>query len=431
MTRERTKLAGPQVHVVGVNYSTTPLLIREKLSIPKSQMQEALACLQKHVSNGIILATCNRTEVYAVAENKRSSEQVIRRFLEEWSGVQKEELEPYLYYSKNYTAMRRLSRITAGLYSMIIGEYEILGQVRQALEDAERAQMVNLPLRNLFQHAIRTGRRVRDETDISKNALSVSSVAVDLATKVASDIHNCRVLLIGAGEAGKLVARALSERGVPRITVTSRSAKNAQELASILGGNYVNIDEMHNEMKAADIVITCTGAPHFVLHREIVERVVSARPERPLVIVDIAVPRDVEPEVEQIEGVFLYDIDDIDQASELNRKDRESEANSAMAIIDEEMENLLTWWQGLEVKPTITALTQMAEDIRQHQLNMSLKKLPLMNPEEQEVLEAMTKAIINKMLHHPIRCLKENKHRNGDLVKTVYDLFALNERGQM
>lgn len=422
---EKIELAGLQVCLVGMNYSTTPVSVRERLSIPRYRMQEALASLRNYVPHGVILATCNRTEIYAVDENNQSVEQAMREFLKDWSGISEEELAPYVHSSFNYLAMRHLSETAAGLCSMIVGEWEILGQVRQALEDAEQAQMVNLPLRNLFQHAIRTGRRVRDNTDISKNALSVSSVAVDLATKITGDIRHCRVLLIGAGEAGKLVARTFFQRGVSQITVTSRSLESAKELALVLGGNAVNISEMQSEMEAADIIITCTGAPHFVVNHELVEKVMRSRAGRPLVVVDIAVPRDVELGVGQIEGVSLYDIDDFTQVSKINRKAREKEIARAMQVVGDEMERFVAWWQALEAKPAISALMQMAEDIRQRQLSMTLKKLPPLSQEELDSLEAMTKAIVNKILHNPIQCLKHGGYRGKDFLQTVGELFDL------
>jgi len=428
MDKDR-KFIGPQICAVGINYSTTPISVRERVSIPKGQMQDALASLRNYVSKGVILATCNRTEVYAVDDDSHSAEQSIREFLKDWASLSEDELAPYLYAHHNYKAMRRLSKISAGLYSMILGEHEILGQVRQALEDAEKAQMVNQPLRRLFQSAISTGRRVRDETNISRNALSVSSVAVDLAAKVTGDIHNCKVLLIGAGEAGKLVVRALAQRGVSQISVTSRSLKSAQELASVLGGKAIDINEMRTEIAAADIVISCTGSPHYVIHREFVENAMSARPDRSLVIVDIAVPRDAEPEIGQIEGVFLYDIDDLNDVLGVNRDEREQEVAAALAIITAELEHLLSWWQTLEMQPTIRALMQMAESVRQQQLNLTLKKLPPLSPEQQDNLEAMTKSIINKVLQNPIQCLRDNGHQNGDFVQVVRDLFALDEPG--
>jgi len=423
------KIAGPHVVVVGVNYTTTPLWIREKLSIPRSQINEALESLRNYVPHGVILATCNRTEIYSIEDTSRHVEQSIRRFLTDWSVIPEEDLAPYFYQSRNYTAMRHLCRTASGLYSMIIGEYEILGQVKQALDNAERCEMINLPLRNLFQHAIRTGRRVRDETQISKNALSVSSVAVDLATNVVGDIQNCRVLLIGAGEAGKLVAKALIQRGVTNISIASRSSSRAQDLALMLNGDCIGVDEIYPMMRASDIVISCTGSPHYVVHQKGVEELMRYREGRPLVIVDIAVPRDVEASVKHIEGVFAYDIDDLDQVSEINRKEREKEVEKAMQIVDDEMENLRTRWQSLEAKPTITALKRRAEAIRQRQVQLGLKKLTSLTQEEQQAIDTMTKALVNKLLHNPIKCLRENGYKNGEVNRLVHELFDLDERG--
>jgi len=422
------EMAGPRVCVVGVQHDTSPVAVREKLSIPRRQMRDALASLRGYLPAGIILATCNRTEVYALDEDGHSTEQAIRRFLGDWAGVAEEELAPYLYHSSDHEAMRHLSQTASGLCSMVVGEHEILGQTRRALQDAEQAQMVNLPLRKLFQHAIRTGRRVRDETGISRNALSVSAAAVELAAEVTRDIGNRRVLLIGAGEAGKLVARALSQMGVSGVTVASRALKNAEELASVLGGNAIHLSHVQSELEAADILISCTGAPHFVVHRELVEEVMATRAGRSLVVIDIAVPRDVEPEVGQIEGVFLYDIDQFTEVSEVNRKAREKEAARAVAVVDDEMQRFLAWWRTLEAKPTVSALTQMAEDIRQRQLRLTLKKLPPLSQEEHDSLDAMTKAIVNKILHNPIKCLKHSGHGSGDFVEAVRELFALDDQ---
>jgi glutamyl-tRNA reductase len=423
------ELAGPRLCMVGVNHDTTPVSVRERLSIPRAQMQQALDALRRYVPQGVILATCNRTEVYALEEDGCSIREAVCGFYREWAGVPEAELEPYLHHACNRSAMRHLSQTAAGLRSMIVGEHEVLGQVGQALEEAEQAEMVNLPLRNLFQHAIRTGRRVREDTGISKNALSISSVAVDTATRLVGDIHGCRVLLIGAGEAGKLVARTFSKIGVSKIVVASRTLGSAQELASLLGGTSVAFEDIRPEMEAADILITCTGSPHFVIHRELVTGIMGSRGERPLVIVDIAVPRDVEPEVGQIAGVSVYDIDDFTHVSRANRKAREREIDRATEVVEEELERLVEWWQGLDVKPMISALMKMAEDIRRRQLKATLKKLPPLSEEERESLEAMTRAIVNKILHNPVRCLKSNGQRGRDFIGVVEELFDLDGKG--
>jgi len=285
--------------------------------------------------------------------------------------------------------------------------------------------MVKVPLRSLFHQALQVGRLVREKTGISRNALSVSSVAVDLATKAIGDLGNRKALVIGTGEAGRLVAKALKERGISQITATSRSYETAAALAMALGGSSVNIGNLSEELVICDIVISCTGAPHFILDLRTVQDAMQARSGRPLVVIDIAVPRDVEPEVRQIDNLFLYDIDDLTHLSSLNRKQRETEIRRAMEIVKAEMKRFASWWQTTEVTPIISSLVKKADDIRQAQLDMTLKKLRQLTPEEQESLEAMTKAIVQKILHDPIQYLKDNAHTREDYVSLVNELFQL------
>ncbi len=414
------------VSLVGVNYSTTPVRFLEKLTISTPQLQDSLLLLRQHVPHGIILSTCNRTEVYAMGDDDHSTEEASFNFLNALTGVSFADVLPYIYLCKNETVFRHLFRVASGLDSMILGEFEVLGQVGRALEAAEKARMVNLPLRNLFRHAIGTGRRVRDETEISKNALSVSSVAVDLATGIVGDLASCKILVIGAGEAGRLVAKAAMDRGASQIIVASRSEKSSSALAAALGASWVTTNNMGEELSASDIVISCTGAPHLMLERHQVETAMSTRPNRPLVIVDIAVPRDVEPGVKQINNVFLYGIDDLTETSALNRKQREHEIQRVTKIIKDEVDKFTTWWHALEVRPVVSALMQKAEDIRWAQLDRTLKKLRPLSDEERESLEAMTKAIVTKMLNDPIQYLKKTGYGRKDYAQIVNELFQLN-----
>ncbi len=431
MGPDERNLKGPQLCAVGINYSATPLAVRELLGIPRTQIQEALTSLRHYVPKGVILSTCNRTEIYAITNDSQFTERALCQFLQDWSHLSEEELGPHLYIHHGYRAMRRLCKITSGLYSMILGEHEILGQVGDALEEAEKAQMVDPVLRRLFQYAISIGRKVREETDISKNALSVSSVAVDLATKACGkEISESKVLLLGAGEAGKLVIKAFSQRGASSVAVASRSVRKAQELAPSLGAVAVDIKEMGIEMAEADIVISCTGSPHLVIHRELVAKAMNWRPQKPLVIVDIAVPRDVDPDVAGLENVCLYDIDDLNRIVGNNHGQRQKEVEKALAIITQELERLVVWWQTLQAKPTIRMLTEMGEGIRQRQLDMTLKKLPPLTDEQQQALDAMTKAIVTKMLHHPVQYLNKNGYQNEDGVRMLREIFALDEARQ-
>jgi len=411
--------------VVGVNHSTTPIAFREKLAISAGQLGDALISLRRYVRHGVILSTCNRTEVYAMDSEGHSAKQASIDFLKAQTNISEADLQLYIYVHKDKEAIEHLFRVASGLDSMIIGEFEILGQAGRALETAEKMRMVHLPLRNLFRNAIRIARRVRTETLISRNALSISSVAVDLATRIVGNLGSCRILVIGAGEAGRLVAKAAKERGAHQIAVISRSEERASALAAALGGRAVALGNLRDELAASDILISCTGAPHTVLGVDFTDETMRARPERPLAIIDIAVPRDVEPGVERISGVFLYNIDDLIEVSDSNRGQREEEIGRAQLIIDAEVEKFCFWWTTLEVRPTVSALTRKAEEIRRRQLNMTVGKLTGLSDEERDALDAMTRAIVKKILHEPIQCIKKNADKSEGYNQLIRELFRL------
>ena len=413
--------------LVGVNHRTAPLGIREKAAVRSANLGDALHLLSSHLSCGIILSTCNRTEVYSILNNDDFAETASLNYLQTYLDTTDTALLKHTYVLVGEEAVEHLYRIASGLDSMIIGEYEVLGQVHQALETAEKAKMVNLPLRHIFQSAIRAGRRVREETGISKNAFSVSSVAVGLAAKVVDSFEGCRMLVIGAGEAGHLVAKAARDRGVPQIVVTSRTLEKASKLTEILGGISIGIDNLEKELKNCNIIVTCADASHYILDVPQIEAAMRERPELPLVIIDIAVPRNVEPAVKQIKNVFLYNIDDLSQISEDNHRQRESEARKAGSIISDELADFTTWWQAFEVRPLIRAIMGKAEGIRRSHLERTVKKLPAFTDEQRYSLEMMTRAIVAKILKDPIHSLKANGHSNHDYVTMVKKLFQLDE----
>ncbi len=413
------------VSAVGVNHSTSPVRFREKLAISNEALYDGLKLLRQYVPDGIILSTCNRTEVYAM--DSHPAEEASINFLNAVTRVSFADLLPHIYLRKNETAFRHLFSIASGLDSMIIGEFEILGQVGQALEAAEKMSMVNLPLRSMFQSAIRTGRRVREETGISKNALSASSVALDLASKVAGDLANCKMLVIGTGEVGRLVIKIARDRGTSRIVVASRTLERASALAETLGGTPISLDNLQEELSTCNIVVACAGAPHPILGINCVREAMRKRSELPLAIIDIAVPRNVEPGEERIDNVFLYNIDDLTQITDLNRKQREAEIEKALVIITAEVSKFASWWRALDVRPVVSALMKKAEDIRCTQLKKTLKKLPSLSNEERESLDAMTRSIITKILKEPVQYLKVNANYNLDYTDMVSRLFQLNE----
>lgn len=414
------------ISLFGINHRTAPVNIRENIAISTNQLGDYLPLLNRYISNGIILSTCNRTEIYTIHSDEFNIEEAIMEFFKSHMNTSTDtDLSRYLYIHKDDSAIDHLFRVASGLDSMIIGEFEVLGQVKQALHAAGKAGMLNLPLRNMFEGAIRTGRRVRKDTGISQNALSVSSVAIDLVERVIPDLKKCKTLVIGAGEAGKLVAKAAKSRGASNIVVTSRSREKAAILANMLNGASSEMSNLSDELVTSHLVITCAGAPHRILSSNRINKIMENRPELPLVIIDIAVPRDVAPSVSQINNVYLYNIDHITQISNINLNQRSEEIENAVIIIATEVSRFTSWWQSFEVRPLVSALMKKAEDIRSAQLKKTLKKLNHLSDEERDNLEAMTKSIVTKILKDPIYCLKENKGYNENYADMINELFQL------
>lgn len=414
-----------EVYLTGINYSRASATIRERLASGVSQLKDALLLLGNRVSEGVILSTCNRIEIYTLGNENLHAESAAINFLKTQTNLSDADLLTHIYLYRNERAIKHLFCVASGLDSVIIGEFEILGQVNRALEEAEKRGLVGLPLRSLFRQAIATGRRVRKETGISRSAHSVSSVAVELAANAIGDISHSKVLVIGAGEAGRLVAKAARDRGAQQVFIATRDQKKALATAAILDGSPVPMNSLDQLLTTSDIVISCTAAPHLILKYHRVAEAMSTRPGRPLVIIDIAVPRDVEPEVGQIDNVFLYDINDFTKIAELNRHQRQGEIQQATKLIDDEVNRFTCWWQALEVRPTISALVKKAETIRQAQLSLTLKKLPDLSDEERQRLEAMTKSIVQKILHEPIQCLKNDTGKREEYLWAVSELFHL------
>lgn len=414
------------IHLVGVNHSTAPLAIREKAAIGIGKLNDALYLLCSLVSHGVILSTCNRTEVYTISIDDNNAQTAGLSFLKNCLDISDNVLHKHTYTMAGNAAVEHLFRMASGLDSMIIGEYEILGQVRQALEASKKAQMVNLPLRHIFQSAIRTGRRVREETGISKNALSISSVAVDLASKVVGNLKSSRMLVIGAGEAGRLVAKAARDRGVSQIVIASRTQERASSLTNALGGTAISLNDAMQELCNCNIIVTCADAPHSLLTASQMQAI-QRNPELPLVIIDIAVPRNVEPEVAQVKGVFLYNIDDLYRIHRQNRSLRETEINKAENIISEEMTEFCIWWRDYEIRPLVRAMMSKAERIRCSQIKRTINKMPSLSEEDKYHLEKMTKAIITKIFRDPINTIKTNYRQDDNYAKILKELFQLSE----
>lgn len=411
-----------QVSLVGISHKTAPIAVREHFALTAAELPAALALLRERYNGAAVISTCNRTEVYAIGPRGIGDPRAVVALLAEAKGVAAIEGAPF-YALSGKDATRHLFRVAAGIESMVIGESEILGQVRAAFAAATVAGTQNVALSRLFHTAIRVGRRARSQTHIGRYAVSVSSTAVGLARSTLGEMAGRTVLVVSAGEAGKLTARSLRESGVERLLVTNRSPERATELAAELGGTAVPFEDLDACLERADIVISSTGSEQFVIGRELVERVMARRPNRPMVMIDIAVPRDIDPMVRDVPGVHLYDIDALQGIAQAHVNLRKSEVVHVEEIIDEAVVKFAEWMRTLEVVPTIAALRAQAEIVRAAEMERTLSKTNL-SPADRKRIEAMTSAIVKKLLHDPIARLKTA----GDgerYVEATRALFAL------
>ncbi len=409
--------------LTGIDYRTSPVSLRDTVSVAPEKLPLFLASLRELIPYAVILSTCNRTEIYTTESDYISTRKTNYNLLFGLFGKYDEDVTKFSYEMRDLKAVEHLYRVASGLESMVVGEYEILGQVKEALDVAEKANMVNLPLRELFNSAIRTGRKVRTETDISRNALSVSSIAIDFAENILGTLSTKKMIIIGTGEAGKLVARIAIKRGIKNISVSSRTRERADEFARKLQCRSFAISEMEEELKTANILITCAGAPHWIIDHKIIQRVMQHRHRVPLIIIDIAVPRNVQPNVSELKNVYLYNIDDLNRVCNLNREQRENEIHLAENIIKEELAKFYIWWQQFKSRPIITVLMKKAETIRVAQLNQTINKLPPLTDDQKRCLDAMTKSIVTKILTEPISYLKTCK--DGEYLNIVKEIFGL------
>ena len=410
--------------VVGLNHRTAPLEVREQLAVTKAQLPEALRAMGSYVSQGVILCTCNRSEVYTLGPDGHREHS--QQFLGDYFNISPIDADRYLYTYGHEECVHHLFRVASSLDSMILGEGQILRQVRDSFEAAVQANTVQVPMSRLFHQALRIGKRVRHDTGIARNAMSVSRACVQLARQLLGELRQLTVMVLGTGDAGKLAARALRESGVNRMVVINRTFHRAEELACELEGEAVPWANMPNVLKDVDIVISSTGSPGYVLGAGAVQEAMSVRPERPLFLIDIAVPRDIEPAVNQVNNVFLYDVDDIQTVSDTNRQEKERDAQRAEEIVNQEVSQFLQWYRTLDVLPTIASLRKRGEEIREGELAKLLKRLDhKLTPEEMESLGAMTRAIVNKLLHDPTAYLKERRDpADARLLRELFNLKA-------
>jgi len=420
--------------LIGLSHKTAPVEIRERLDFSPNTLRSVLTHFDTNhtkahledVREGVILSTCNRVEVYALVVNPQVARRSIIKLLSRTCETPPELFSKYLYTYHNDQAVQHLFRVASGLDSMVLGEPQILGQITEAYEAALSQGSAGTVVSALFRAAIHAGKRARTETRIGYNSSSISSVAAGLAQQLLGDLSNRNVLLIGAGEMGAIAVRALMKRGVKNITVVNRTFKNAEQLAAEWGGKAIAFQKLPEALAQADIAITSTGAPHTILDRDLVEPAMAARSTRPMFLIDIAVPRDINPDVTELPGVHLCDIDDLQSQAEDNVQEREAEIPQVEAIVHEEATQFLDWYASLDAFSTITNLRGQIEALRQAELERLFNRLDL-NDRERELVATMSHRLINKILHEPTtRLKKESAAGNGAAyVSAVHHLFAL------
>jgi len=415
--------------LIGVNHKTAPVEVRERLAIPESQLPEALRSFTQHpgVEEGLILSTCNRVELLARTQNGGAD---LRSFLGAFFNMDRAVMDPHLYEYREKDAVRHLFRVTSSLDSMVVGEAQILGQVKEAYATARAVGAVNSQLDQLLTRAFAVAKRVRTETAVGSSAVSVASVAVELAKKIFGSLNGRSVYLVGAGKMTELAARHLLAHGAASIFVANRTYDRAIRLAQKFDGQAIEFNRLYETCDRADIVITSTGAPHAIFRREHGELFLSRRKNRPMFFIDIAVPRDVDPEMNNLDGIFVYDIDDLQQAVASHVADRKKEAERADDIINLEVDRFQARIQTLDVVPTIVSLQDHLETIRQAEIDRVRGRLGPISPEQELAIEALTRGIVNKIMHTPISTLKTAARESEatTVVELVRRLFNLQEK---
>jgi glutamyl-tRNA reductase len=388
-----------------MSHRSAPVEVRERVAFPPCAGRSFLRRLGEEdvVAEAVLLSTCNRTEIYAVAEDEGARSRILDLLAED-RGVERVSLEQDTYWLTDEEAVRHLYRVASSLDSMVVGEAQILGQVREAYRAATEEQCTGPVLNRLFHTSLRVGKRVRSETGIGDSSLSVPHVAVKLAEEVFGSLRGRRVLVLGAGEMSELVIKHLKVRGVGEVRIANRTPERARLLAERVGGRALPFDALAGELSEADVVVSSTGAGEWVVRSEMVAAALTRR-EDPLFFIDIAVPRDVDPVVQTLERAFVYDIDDLQAVVERNAGDRREAAEKGEAMISPAVLDFMSWLSSLHVVPLIQELKDGAEQIRRHELSRALKKIDL-SPEEEAAVERMSHSLMNKLLHGPISELK-------------------------
>ena len=403
----------PNLILLGINHNTAPIEVRERLAIEPSRLADATRALvhQPGIREALILSTCNRVELLTVQDAAQSTPEVpgTLNFLYEYLNIPITDLQPHLYEFREREAIRHLFRVASSLDSMVVGEPQILGQVKASYTVAREVGAVSTTLDGLLQRAFTVAKRVRNETQIGSSSVSIASVAVDLARKIFDSLEGKTVLLVGAGKMSELAARHLIQQGAATILVANRTQSRAEQIAADFNGQVIPFDQVYEQADRADIVITSTGAPQKIFERSHGQHFLHRRRNRPMFFIDIAVPRDVDPRMNEVDGCFVYDIDDLQQVAQANLADRSREAEAAETIVTREVDKYQQRLQSREAVSAIVTLQQNAEAIREAELARAAKRLAALTPDQQAAVEALTRSLTAKLLHPQLVALRRSE----------------------
>ena len=418
-----------KVFVVGLNHKTADVDTREKFTFNGPKLEEGLMKFKElpDVKEAMILSTCNRVELYANVSDTSKASESIKLFLSEFHNISRDSLDNALYIYDGVFAVKHVFRVASSLDSMVVGEPQILGQMKDAFELGLEKKTTGILLNRLMKKAISVAKRVRTETKIAENAVSISFSAVELARKIFTDLSKKVCMLLGAGEMAELAARHLITSGVKEIIVANRTYERGCELAKEFNGRPVRFEEFLNEMVLTDIVICSTGAPAYVVMKSQMQKVMKERKQRSVFIIDISVPRNIDPEINDLDNVYLYNIDDLQGVVDTNVSERGKEAEKAEKIIEEEIETFLKWQSSLDSVPTIVALREKAEEIKREELDRLLNRISNLDEKEKKAIEYMATAIVNKLIHPPTAALKESSEDRDILTATIRRLYGIND----
>lgn len=414
--------------MIGMNHKTAPVAVREQLAIPDYSLAEALDCFRHPTLDElVILSTCNRVEFYLETRDTNAATAAWTHFAERYYGIDPSTVMPHFVYQYDMDAVRHLFRVVSSLDSLVVGEPQILGQVKAAYKAARTSSRTGVIFNQLFDRALGVGKAVRHETGINKNAVSVSYAAVELAKKIFDRVQQRTVLVLGAGETSELAARHFVRQGVTNVFVANRTLERAEQLAHALMAKAIPWESIAEYLVQTDIVVSSTSASHPIIDKAMVQETMRTRKSQPMFFIDIAVPRDIDPEVNTIDNVFLYDMDALEHVVKTNRHERQREAIAAEELVSREVQNFQQWLEVRDAVPTIVALRQYADRIRRAELEKAVHRLGNLDEHQRRAIEAFSTGMVNKLLHMPTVNLKRstNQGRLRDYVQLIGDLFDL------